>query len=94
LCPQLRAGSEASQAMDIGRAPNPATQCDRSSNRSACVAAAREYNLSPHEAAAIFDAQVETIRASWSEVADDARLTRREAEALLGRQILNPYALT
>jgi serine/threonine-protein kinase HipA len=94
LCPQLRAGSEASQAMDIGRAPNPATQGDRRSNRSACVAAAREYSLSPHEAAAIFDAQVETIRASWSEVADDARLTRREAEALLGRQILNPYALT
>jgi serine/threonine-protein kinase HipA len=94
LCPQLRTGWEANQAMDIGRAPSPSVQGPRASNRSTVLAAARDYGLTPETAADMFDHQVDIIRTQWADAAANARLTRREADSLFGRQILNDYALT
>lgn len=94
LCPQLRTGWEAHQAMDIGRAPSSVTQGTRTSNRSTIIAAATDYGLSSAEAADMFDRQVTIIKEQWQDAADTAQLTRREAELLYGRQILNEYALT
>jgi serine/threonine-protein kinase HipA len=94
LCPQLRMGWEANQAMDIGRAASSTTQGTRASNRSTVIAAAVDYGVTRTEAADMFDRQVATIRAQWGEVVAFAELTKREADRLYGRQILNDYALT
>ncbi len=86
VCPQLRSGGEPAQAMAIRR------DGFRMAQLSGCVAGAREYELTEREARDIVDAQVETIRACWTDAADRARLTMAERDALWGRQILNPYA--
>jgi serine/threonine-protein kinase HipA len=86
LTPQPRSGTEARQAMDIGR------DGSRDSQFAVCVNAAHDYALSRDEARDIVEHQVTTIRENWDEVADAARLTRVEKDVLFGRQILNPYA--
>ena len=86
VCPQLRSGGEAAQAMAIRR------DGFRISPLSGCVAGAREYELTKREARDIIDAQVVTIRECWDDAADRARLTTAERHAMWGRQILNPYA--
>ncbi|WP_426565342.1 type II toxin-antitoxin system HipA family toxin [Angustibacter sp. McL0619] len=86
LCPQLRNGTEARQAMDItadGR---------RDSRFALCVSAAASYGLSPQQASEIVDQQVSAIRDGWEQAADQTRLTADERQYLWGRQILNPYA--
>lgn len=88
LCPQLRSGTEANQAMDISRDGR------RSSTFATCVAAAEDYGLTPREASDIVDQQVTTIREAWDDAADAAQLTRVGRAALFGAQILNPYAFT
>jgi serine/threonine-protein kinase HipA len=87
ICPQLRAGGEATQAMAIRR------DGYRYSQFAGCVAAAADtYLLSKAEAKDIIDYQVDTIRSEWHEAAEVARLTSGERDQLWGRQILNPYA--
>lgn len=88
ICPQLRSGTEARQAMDITR------DGLRDSQFAVCVKAAPDYGLSHSEARAVIDKQVETIRDSWSDAADEAQLTTDDRLNLFGRQILNPYAFT
>ncbi len=94
LCPQLRMGREVNQAMDIGRAPSSSAQGTRASNRSTIVAAAADYGVTPTEAGNMFERQVDIIQANWEEAVAVAELTRREADLLFGRQVLNAYALT
>jgi serine/threonine-protein kinase HipA len=88
LCPQLRSGTEANQAMDIDQ------EGRRASKFSVCVAAAHVYGLSRAEANDIVEHQVTTVRESWADVRDLARLTQVESNALFERQILNPFAFT
>jgi serine/threonine-protein kinase HipA len=88
LCSQLRSGTEANQAMDIDR------EGRRASKFSVCVNAAHVYGLSRAEAGDIIERQVTTVRESWADVRDLARLTQVESSALFERQILNPYAFT
>jgi serine/threonine-protein kinase HipA len=88
LCPQPRSGTEANQAMDIDRDGH------RASKFSVCVNAAHVYGLPRAEASDIIERQVTTVRESWADVCDLARLTRVESNALFERQILNPYAFT
>lgn len=88
LCPQLRSGTEANQAMDISRSGR------RSSTFSTCVAAAEDYGLTRNEAQDIVDRQVTVIREVWAEAAAAAELTSVDNAALFGRQILNPYAFS
>lgn len=86
LCPQLRSGTEANQAMDIDR------EGHRASKFSTCVNAAHIYGLTRPQASDIIDRQVTAVRENWDDARDLARLTEAESRALLGRQILNPYA--
>jgi serine/threonine-protein kinase HipA len=86
ICPQQRAGQEATQAMKI-------VGNNRFSRLTVCVDAAARFQLSVQEARAIIDAQLQTLKAHWSEVCDEAGLGEAERNALWGRQFLNPFAL-
>lgn len=57
-----------------------------------CVIAAHIYGLTRPQASDIIDRQVTAVRENWDDARDLARLTEAESRALLGRQILNPYA--
>lgn len=86
ICPQLRSGQEAVQAMAIG------PDGSRYAQLTTCLAAAAHYELSEKQARAIIDDAIEAIIASWHEAADRARLTMTQRRELWGRQILNPFA--
>ncbi len=86
VCPQLRSGGEATQAMAIDR------DGSRFSRLADCVAAASVYRLSEAEAREIVDGQIETIEGRWAEACDLARLTEVERAYFWKRQFLNPYA--
>ena len=85
LCPQLRSGEEAAQAMAIDR------DGQRASQLCVCLNAAAEYHLDTAEAAEIIDRQLEVISREWDEAAQAAQLTELERQQLWGRQILNPF---
>lgn len=86
ICPQLRAGQEATQAMKI-------VGDVRYSRLATCVEAAPQFQLSAPEARGIIDAQLDAVKAHWRAVCDEARLGEAERNALWGRQFLNPFAL-
>lgn len=84
ICPQLRSGDSAEQALAVDRDGR------RTSNLGLCVAAAHLYQLTPAQAREIIDHQVGTIEEQWTEAADAATLTAVERGLLWRRQILNP----
>ena len=86
ICPQLRMGQEATQAMKIHGD-------NRYSRLAVCVDAAAVFQLSEAEARSVVEGQLESIRAHWRAVCDEARLGEAERNALWGRQFLNPFAL-
>jgi serine/threonine-protein kinase HipA len=88
LCPQLRSGTEANQAMAIGR------DGQRASRLSVCLDAAGTYLLSRAEASDIIDRQVTIIHEEWDEAAEAVGLTAQDKRQLWQRQILNPYIHT
>ncbi|HEU4658660.1 MAG TPA: HipA domain-containing protein [Capillimicrobium sp.] len=87
VCPQSRAGGEATQAMAIG------PDGFRMSQLAGCVERCATYLLSEPDARAIVDHQIEVITAEWDEVCDLAGLTRAQRDPFWRRQFLNPYAL-
>lgn len=85
ICPQSRAGEEASQAMlIIGQ--------QRSSQIATCLAAAGDFHLAADQAIAIVSRQLETIGAHWLSLCDEADLGRVDRTLFWGRQFLNPFA--
>jgi serine/threonine-protein kinase HipA len=85
ICPQPRAGGEASQAMLI-----KGTQ--RSSQIATCLAAAGQFHLDEARAIAIVDAQLETIGGHWGALCEEAGLGPVDRALFWGRQFLNPFA--
>ncbi len=85
VCPQARAGEEASQAMLI-------IDQQRSSQIATCLAAASDFHLSPEQAIAIVGHQLETIAAHWHPLCDEADLGPVDRSLFWGRQFLNPFA--
>ena len=85
VCPQARAGNEATQAMLI-------TGANRMSQLAVCRTAATNFRLSNGEADQIIVAQVDAIRESWNEVCDEAGLAESDRNAMWRRQFLNPFA--
>lgn len=86
ICPQLRTGQEATQAMKI-------VGDNRYSQLTVCVAASAQFQLSAAQARGLIDAQLAVVNAHWHAVCDDARLGTAARNALWGRQFLNPFAL-
>lgn len=86
ICPQGRAGNEATQAMLIkGEA--------RMSTIAACLSAARDFHLSEDDAAAIIASQIETISENRAVLCDEAALSPVDAKLFAGRQFLNSYCV-
>lgn len=86
ICPQARAGNEASQAMLIDGE-------DNLSHVSTCLNVAHHFHLSAKQAASIVNDQVEAIARNWAVVCEEARLTRTDRALLGSRQFLNPFSL-
>lgn len=86
LCPQSRAGQEATQAMKI-------LGDNRYSRLTVCVEAAARFQLSQADARGIIDAQLQIVNTHWRHVCDEAALGEAERNALWGRQFLNPFAM-
>lgn len=85
ICPQGRAGEEASQAMLI-------VGQQRSSQIATCLAAAAHFHLDEVKAIAIVDAQVRTIGEHWDAICVEAGLGAVDRKLFWGRQFLNPFA--
>lgn len=85
ICPQGRAGNEASQAMLI-------SGDNRSSKLTTCIEAANNFLLSEGDAKAIFAAQKETINYKWVTICSEAGLSEVDKNLLWGRQFLNSFA--
>lgn len=89
ICPQLRSGGVASQAMIIGDDGDGF----KLSQVAGCLERAHLYQLQVDEAREIVDHQVDLIRRQWSEVCDQAGLSLVDRDLLWQRQFLNPFAL-
>jgi serine/threonine-protein kinase HipA len=85
ICPQLRTGGEAGQAMLIAGNVN-------ASQLRHCLDAAANFLLSQDEAKAIVRALVTTIRLHWDAVCDVAALGTGERDILWNGAFLKPYA--
>jgi len=85
ICPQQRMGREANQAMLI-------LGDMKESRLSLCVDAAHRFLLSPDDAQAIVQGQVDCISRNWNDACDEAKLTEVDRGFLWKRQFLNDYA--
>ncbi|WP_244617221.1 type II toxin-antitoxin system HipA family toxin [Pleomorphomonas diazotrophica] len=85
ICPQGRAGREATQAMLIDGDR-------RLSQLSLCLDAAPNFLISRDEATAIAARQIATIRREWQSVCDEAALGAVDRDLFWRRQFLNPFA--
>lgn len=85
ICPQLRTGQEASQAMNLnGKAGNFSTLANAMST---CT----KYLLDEKKARQLIDAQVQSIRSHWNPICDEAGLAETERQRLWLTSVLNPY---
>lgn len=87
ICPQVRSGQEASQAMLI-------SGNTRMSRIATCIEAAHHFLLSTSDAMAIVEGQLRSIAEHWPHVSAEAALSEADRNLLWGRQFLNPYAFT
>lgn len=85
ICPQGRAGNEATQAMLI-------SGDNRLSKLKSCLDAAPHFQLSEEKAKVIFEKQREAIEANWDKVCDEAKLSIVDRNLFWERQFLNPFA--
>lgn len=86
ICPQPRAGIEASQGMLIHEENNL-------SQLRTCLLACRNFLLSEEEAHIIFDRLIRVIQENWDSECDAIELSAVEKDSLWGRQFLNPFSL-
>ncbi len=86
ICPQNRAGNEASQAMLIHGN-------DNLSQLKTCLETAHNFLISEKNARMIFEKQKEIIEINWNTVCDEARLSVIDRKLFWGRQFLNPYSI-
>jgi serine/threonine-protein kinase HipA len=85
ICPQARAGGEASQAMLI-------TGNERLSRITVCLKAAPAFLLSAEEALVLADHQIKVVRDNWMPVCSEANLSEIDRNLLWRRQFLNRFA--
>jgi len=85
ICPQARAGGEATQAMLISGE-------DRLSRIATCLDAAHLFQLKRDSARDIVERQLGSIRSQWRATCDEAALSETDRRLFWGRQFLNPFA--
>jgi len=85
ICPQQRAGNEASQAMLIAGK-------NRMSRISVCLDTAHNFLLSREDAAMIVERQLSAIGDHWISVCEEADLAMTDRALLWDRQFLNEFA--
>ena len=86
ICPQLRTGGEAGQAMLILGQVN-------ASQLRHCLDAASRFLLSATEAHAIIGHLADAIRGHWDHVCDEAQMNAGERKILWNGAFFKPYAL-
>lgn len=85
ICPQVRNGGEATQAMRI--------LGEKSfSSLALCIEACEKFLITDNQAAEIIQHQLNVIGAEWSKVADEAKLSIVDRNVMRSTQWLNPYA--
>jgi serine/threonine-protein kinase HipA len=85
ICPQNRAGNEASQAMKISGNSNL-------SQLKFCLEAAHRFLMSKEDALSIFEHIEGIIHKNWDEVCEEAQLSEVDRKYLWRRQFLNPFS--
>jgi serine/threonine-protein kinase HipA len=85
ICPQARAGGEASQAMLIAGD-------ERASRIAVCLKAAPSFLIANDEAIALIKHQIGVIQARWETICDEAKLSEVDRNRMWRRQFLNPFA--
>lgn len=84
ICPQSRAGNEASQAMlIIGN--------NRRSTLATCMEVAPNFLLDKQTAAGIIQDMLATVRTEWEVTCDEASLSKVDRNLFWERIFLNPY---
>lgn len=88
LCPQLRSGFEAAQAMQIG-----GVQGNLSTLNNA-LTVCHHFQLSQDEAQQLIEQQLSVIQAHWENLCEQAGLAETERNRLWQRAILNPFCFS
>lgn len=85
LCPQLRSGQEATQAMAInGIQGNLSTLVNIAS-------ISERFQITPHAAREIIENIISNLEANWKIVCEEAELPDLEQQRLWGKSIFNPF---
>jgi serine/threonine-protein kinase HipA len=84
ICPQARAGNEATQAMLI-------VGNERFSRIETCLRAAPQFLLSRDDAIALAQHQIEVICDRWDPICAEAQLSEVDRNLMWRRQFLNPF---
>ncbi len=87
ICPQLRIGREATQAMDIGGREG------RLSKLTNVLSVHAAFLMSEREARLQIEYLVETVSNRWHGFAEEADLPTTDRKRLWGRAVLNPFCL-
>jgi len=87
LCPQLRTGQEASQAMDIGGVAGSAATLTN------VLSVSSKFQLSDSDARAVIEQLIAIVEDNWVAVCEEAGLATVERDRLWGRALMNPYCL-
>ena len=66
---------------------------NRMSRLTTCLAAAPNFLLDERAAEGLIADQIERLHAAWSEVSEEAALTKIDRAVLAGRPFLNPFIL-
>jgi len=85
ICPQIRTGREASQAMTIHGSEN-------ASRFAVCLEAAPAFMLDAESAKTLIIRQISAVQERWPAVCDEAALSDAERLQMWRRQFLNPFA--
>ncbi len=85
ICPQLRSGNMANQAMFIHGS-------EKKSQIESCLAASTNFLLSREEGLVFVRALIQGIIDNWDKVCIEAHLNKIDRKLFCSRQFLNPYA--
>ena len=87
ICPQLRTGQEATQAMDIGGVAGKAATLTN------VLSVCGKFQLRESDARMMIEQLIAVVEDNWVSVCEEAGLAAVERERLWGRALLNPYCL-